>query len=71
MNMDIERRLADTSNCFHFGSRCTAGERKILMVAFMLPHKARWLRTPLFNLVQRPKNRVRRLVLAGVEFTDN
>ena len=29
--------FADTSNCFHFGSRCKAGERKMLTVAFMLP----------------------------------
>lgn len=60
--------FADTSNCFHFGSRCASGERKMLTVAFMLPHKARDLRTPLFDLVPRPTDEMRRLALCGAEF---
>ncbi len=58
--------FADTSNCFHFGSRCQSGERKMLTVAFMLPHKARNRRTPLFDLVPKPEDEVRRFVLSGV-----
>ena len=61
--------FADTSNCFHFGSRCRSGERKMLTVAFMLPHKAREPRTPLFDLVERPTDEARRLVLSGAVFT--
>jgi len=60
--------FADTSNCFHFGSRCASGERKMLTVAFMLPHKARDRRTPLFDLVPRPADEMRRLALCGAEF---
>ena len=60
--------FADTSNCFHFGSRCSSGERKMLTVAFMLPHKARDWRTPLFDLVPPPVDEARRLALSGVEF---
>jgi hypothetical protein len=60
--------VADTSNCFHFGSRCQSGERKMLTVAFMLPHKARKTRTPLFDLVPRPNDPVEQLVLAGAAF---
>lgn len=57
--------FADTSNCFHFGSRCKAGERKMLAVSFMLPHKARNPRTPIFDLVPEPQDEVRRLILSG------
>jgi hypothetical protein len=57
--------FADTSNCFHFGSRCKSGERKMLTVAFMLPHKTRDPRTPLFDLVPLQDDEVRRLVLSG------
>jgi len=61
--------FADTSNCFHFGSRCRSGERKMLTVAFMLPHKARDRRTPLFDLVPRPADEARRQVLSGAVFS--
>jgi len=60
--------IADTSNCLHFGSRTAAGERKMLTVAFLLPHKARDLRTPLFDLLPEPKDELRKLVLAGARF---
>jgi hypothetical protein len=60
--------FADTSNCFHFGSRCRSGERKMLTVAFMLPHKAREPRTPLFDLVPEPADEGRRLALSGANF---
>lgn len=60
--------FADTSNCFHYGSRCKSGERKMFTVAFMLPHKARESRTPLFDLVPEPPDEVRRLVLSGAKF---
>ena len=63
--------FADTSNCFHFGSRCKVGERKMLTVAFMLPHKARNPRTPLFDLVPQPNDEARRLVLCGAAGHDN
>ena len=59
--------FADTSNCFHFGSRCHAGERKVLVISFMLPHKARHWRTPLFDLVAEPEDEVRRMVLCGAK----
>jgi hypothetical protein len=59
--------FADTSHCFHFGSRCSQGERKMLTVAFMLPHKARNSRTPLFDLVPTSTNEIHRLVLAGAK----
>jgi hypothetical protein len=57
--------FADTSRCFHYGSRCRSGERKMFVVCFMLPHKARNPRTPLFDLVPEPDDEVRRLVLSG------
>jgi hypothetical protein len=60
--------FADTSNCFHFGSRCASGERRMLTIAFMLPHKARDPRTPLFDLVPRPEDESRRLLLCGAAF---
>ncbi|MEJ2374200.1 MAG: hypothetical protein P8Y71_01920 [Pseudolabrys sp.] len=60
--------FADTSNCFHYGSRCRSGERKMLTVAFMLPYKAREVRTPLFDLAPEPADEVRRLVLSGAHF---
>jgi hypothetical protein len=60
--------FADTSNCFHFGSRCRTGERQVLVVAFMLPHKARDRRTPQFDLIPEPADEVRRLVLSGARF---
>jgi hypothetical protein len=60
--------FVDTSNCFHFGSRCQAGERIMMMVKFMLPHRARKPRTPLFDLTPKPKDELRRLVLCGTEF---
>lgn len=60
--------IADTSNCLHFGSRTSAGERKMLTVAFLLPHKARDRRSPLFDLVPEPKDELRKLVLAGAQF---
>ncbi|MEX0803115.1 MAG: hypothetical protein WD688_07350 [Candidatus Binatia bacterium] len=60
--------FADTSNCFHFGSRCRTGERKMLTIAFMLPHKARESRTPIFDLMPEPKDEMRRLVLSGAVF---
>ena len=60
--------FADTSNCFHFGSRCRSGERLMLMVKFMLPHKARKTRTPRFDLISEPKDEVRRLALCGAAF---
>ena len=63
--------FADTSNCFHYGSRTKSGERKMFTVAFMLPHKARESRTPLFDLVAEPQDDVRRLVLSGAQFTHN
>ena len=63
--------FANTSKCFHFGSRCTPGERKMLTIAFMLPHKARDPRTPLFDLIPEPNDEVRRLVLSGAEFRSN
>lgn len=59
--------FADTSNCFHFGSRTVAGERRMLMISFLLPHKARDRRSPLFDLVPEPKDEFRRLVLAGAQ----
>src|SRR5581483_3645674 len=60
--------FVDTSNCFHFGSRCQAGERIMMMVKFMLPHRARRSRTPLFDLVPEPTDEARRLALAGAVF---
>lgn len=57
--------FADTSNCFHFGSRCVKGERVMMMVKFMLPHKARQSRTKLFDLVPEPRDEIRRLALSG------
>ena len=60
--------FVDTSSCFHFGSRCRSGERMMLMVKFMLPHKARKTRTPLFDLVPEPADEARRLALSGVAF---
>lgn len=60
--------FVDTSNCFHFGSRCKAGERWVLTLSYMLPHKARKRRTPLFDLVPKPKDEFRQLVLSGAEF---
>ena len=60
--------FVDTSNCFHFGSRCREGERILMMVKFMLPHRARKPRTPLFDLTSMPKDELRRLVLCGTKF---
>lgn len=60
--------FADTSNCFHFGSRCRSGERRMLVIKFMLPHKARDPRTPFFDLVPPPSDQARRLVLSGARF---
>jgi hypothetical protein len=60
--------FADTSNCFHFGSRTQSGERKMLTVSFLLPHKARDRRSPLFDLIPAPKDELRKLVLAGAQF---
>lgn len=60
--------FADTSNCFHFGSRCQTGERRMLTVNFMLPHKARERRTPFFDVLSEPSDEVRRLVLSGAKF---
>ena len=60
--------FVDTSNCLHFGSRCKSGERRMLTIAYMLPHKARDRRTPLFDLVPEPADDVRRLVLSGARF---
>jgi hypothetical protein len=60
--------FADTSNCLHFGSRTAAGERKMLTVAFELPHRSRNPRTPLFDLLPEPKDELRRLVLSGARF---
>ena len=60
--------FADTSNCFHFGSRCLSGERKMLVVKFMLPYRARESRTPLFDLVREPSDAARRLILSGAVF---
>lgn len=60
--------FVDTSHCFHFGSRCREGERILMMVKFMLPHRARKPRTPLFDLAQMPKDELRRLVLCGTKF---
>jgi hypothetical protein len=60
--------FVDTSNCFHFGSRCKAGERRVLTLSYMLPHKARKRRTPLFDLVPKPVDELRQLVLSGAEF---
>lgn len=61
--------FADTSNCFHYGSRTKSGERKMFTAAFMLPHKARETRTPLFDLVPEPQDEARRMVLSGAIFT--
>jgi hypothetical protein len=60
--------IVDTSNCFHFGSRCREGERIMMMVKFMLPHRARKSRTPLFDLITPPADEVRRLALSGAIF---
>ncbi|MGD9924717.1 MAG: hypothetical protein AB7V13_25200 [Pseudorhodoplanes sp.] len=60
--------IADTSNCLHFGSRTSLGERKMLTVSFLLPHKARDRRSPLFDLIAEPKDELRKLVLAGAQF---
>jgi hypothetical protein len=60
--------FADTSNCFHFGSRCQEGERTMLMLKFMLPHKVQDTRTPIFDLVPEPADDVRRMVLSGAKF---
>jgi hypothetical protein len=60
--------FADTSNCFHYGSRCRSGERKMVTVAFMLPHKARNTRTPLFDLVPPPQSEIHQLILSGANF---
>ena len=60
--------FADASNCFHFGSRCQTGERIMLVVKFMLPHKAPYPGTRLFDLVPESGDEVRRLVLSGAEF---
>lgn len=63
--------IVDTSTCFHFGSRVLTGERIMLMVKFMLPHRARKRRTPLFDLTPRPRDELRQLVLVGTEFADS
>lgn len=60
--------FADTSNCFHLGSRCRTGERKMLTIKFMLPYRARQSRTPLFDLVNEPIDEARRLILSGAAF---
>lgn len=60
--------FADTSNCFHFGSRCRSGERKMLVVKFILPYRSRSPRTPLFDLVPEPSDEARKLVLSGADF---
>jgi hypothetical protein len=60
--------FADTSHCFHYGSRCATGERKMLAIAFILPHLARTDRTALFDLVPAPEDPVRRLALSGAAF---
>lgn len=60
--------FADTSNCFHFGSRTAVGERKMLTVTFELPHRARNSRTPLFDSLPEPADELHQLVLAGVRF---
>jgi hypothetical protein len=61
--------FVDNSNCLHYGSRCKSGERKMLAVRFMLPHKARSPRTPLFDLFPEPVDEVRRLILSGADFS--
>jgi hypothetical protein len=60
--------FADTSNCFHFGSRCQTGERHMLVVKYMLPHKAREPRTPFFDLMPPPADEARRLALSGAQY---
>ena len=60
--------IADTSACFHFGSRTSKGERRMLTVSFLLPHKAPDRRSPLFVLVPEPTDELRKLVLAGAQF---
>jgi hypothetical protein len=60
--------IVDTSNCFHFGSRCQSGERIMMMVKFMLPHRARKNRTALFDLIEPPADQARRLALVGAIF---
>jgi hypothetical protein len=62
--------FADTSNCFHYGSRCKSGERKMLVIKYMLPHKSRDPRTPLFDLAPRPTDEARRLILSGAAFAN-
>jgi hypothetical protein len=63
--------FADTSNCFHFGSRCQAGERKMLVIKFQLPHKAHEPRTPLFDRISAPADEARRLLLSGAQFANS
>lgn len=60
--------FCDTSRCFHYGSRCHSGERIMMMVKFMPPHRAHKTRTPLFDLVPEPEDEVRRLMLSGAAF---
>ncbi|MFN3348165.1 hypothetical protein [Pseudorhodoplanes sp.] len=60
--------FADTSNCFHFGSRCRSGERKMMVVKFILPYRSRSPRTPLFDLVPEPADEARKLALSGADF---
>ncbi len=63
--------FCDTSNCLHYGSRTREGERNQMMIKFMLPHRARKRRSPLFDLVPEPKDELRRLVLCGAEYAEN
>jgi hypothetical protein len=57
--------FVDTSRCFHYGSRARSGDRKMLTIAFTLPHRARKSRTPLFDLVPRRVSLAQRLALSG------
>jgi hypothetical protein len=57
--------FVDTSSCLHFGSRCIAGERQMLVFKYMRAHRARDRRTVEFDGYSGPLDRLGRLVLSG------
>ncbi len=61
--------VVDTSNCFHYGGRCASGERQLLVLTYMIAHRApKKGRTPMFDLVPKPSEEIHQLVLSGAKF---
>lgn len=59
--------IVDTTSCFHYGSRCSTGQRAVFSIKFMLAHKARNPRTPSLDGHAYGDDPIRRLVLAGAK----